>query len=63
MLLARMDGDAMVTATHLDLARDLGTAREVVSRQLERMAQKGWLQTQRGSIRLIDLAALERLGS
>lgn len=61
VLLIRQDETGLVSATHLDLARDLGTAREVVSRHLERMAQKGWVQNGRGSIQLLDREALVRL--
>lgn len=60
-LLMRRDETGRVEATHLDLARDLGTAREVVSRHLERMAQKGFVQTSRGVVQIIDEAALKRL--
>lgn len=61
VLLIRQDETGLVRATHLDLARDLGTAREVVSRHLERMAQKGWVQNGRGAIQLLDSEALARL--
>jgi CRP/FNR family transcriptional regulator len=60
-LLMRKDDTGRVEATHLDLARDLGTAREVVSRHLERMAQKGFVQTSRGAVQIIDETALRRL--
>ncbi|SNZ20884.1 Crp/Fnr family transcriptional regulator [Cohaesibacter gelatinilyticus] len=60
-LLMRKDDTGRVEATHLDLARDLGTAREVVSRHLERMAQKGVVRTSRGVVLIVDETALERL--
>lgn len=60
-LLIRQDGEGVVTATHMDLARDLGTAREVVSRHLDRMAQKGLVKTSRGAVRLLDIDRLARL--
>lgn len=60
-LLMRKGADGRVEATHLDLARDLGTAREVVSRHLERLAQKGIVQTSRGVVHILDEDALRRL--
>lgn len=49
-----------VHATHAELATRIGSAREVVSRQLERWAEQGLIATQRGQITLLDRAALER---
>lgn len=50
--------DALV-ATHGDLARELGTAREVVSRQMAEFARRVWTEQERGRILLTDRAALE----
>jgi len=50
-----------VTATHAELAARIGSAREVVSRQLERWAGQGLIATQRGQITLLDLAQLGRI--
>ncbi|MCT4656240.1 MAG: Crp/Fnr family transcriptional regulator [Cohaesibacter sp.] len=61
VLLARQDVNGRIEATHLDLARDLGTAREVVSRHLERLVQKGIVQTSRGVVQILDEEALRRL--
>ena len=46
--------------THQDLATELGSAREVISRQLKNFEQRGWLKLGRGSIRVDDLEALQR---
>ena len=46
--------------THQQLADELGTAREVVSRQLKRFEQKGWVSLGRGQIEVLDRDALER---
>lgn len=62
-LLLLSGGAATVEATHQQLAAELGTAREVVSRQLHDFQRRGWISTSRGAIDLIDRAALERLGS
>jgi CRP/FNR family transcriptional regulator len=55
-------GDAgEIKATHQDIAVELGTAREVVSRQLKDFERRGWVALHRGRVELRDLAALERL--
>ncbi len=43
------------------LSRQLGTAREVVSRQLKRFSDSGWLRTFRGGMELLDEDALADL--
>lgn len=48
-----------VTLTHQKLAEQIGTAREVVSRHLKHLEKRGWIQLSRGSIQLLDIAALE----
>lgn len=50
-----------VSATHGEIANDLMTAREVVSRRLRDFAMKGWIVQHRGLIRLDAPAALARL--
>lgn len=55
-------GDQL-SATHHELAVELGTAREVVSRHLKRFEENGWVRLGRGSIALTDRAALERLAA
>lgn len=50
-----------IERTHQQLADELGTAREVVSRQLKRSEQKGWISLGRGYIEIVDRAALERI--
>lgn len=49
-----------VPITHQQLAAELGTAREVVSRQLNELQRRGWIAAGRGSLRILDRAALER---
>lgn len=57
--------DGAVRATHQDLASELGTAREVVGRQLKELERRGWVALARGRIsleqpeRLRTLAAAE----
>jgi CRP/FNR family transcriptional regulator len=53
--------DGVVHATQAELAARIGTAREVVSRRLEAFHRAGWVETQRGGVRLTDSAALDRI--
>lgn len=62
-LLERADGGGRLNATHQDLAVELGTAREVVSRHLKEFQRRGWLALTRGQIGLDDCAALQRLAA
>ncbi|MFP7675466.1 Crp/Fnr family transcriptional regulator [Marivita sp. S0852] len=50
-----------VRATHAEIAQDLLTAREVVSRRLRAFAVKGWIEQQRGRILITAPAALSRI--
>jgi CRP/FNR family transcriptional regulator len=59
-LLARA-GQRMLTATHQDLAEDIGAAREVVSRQLGEFQRAGLLRLGRGRIVLEDKRVLADL--
>jgi len=52
LLLTMADEDNVVHATHQMLARELGTAREVVSRLLKEFERHGWLALRRGYIHL-----------
>lgn len=54
--------DGVVGATHQVLATELGTAREVVSRQLKEFERRGWVALARGRIEVRDRAALTGLG-
>jgi CRP/FNR family transcriptional regulator len=49
--------------THQDIAVELGTAREVVSRHLKRFANEGWVELGRGRVTIIDPANLQRVNS
>lgn len=52
-----------VKATHQQLATELGTAREVVSRQLQEFQRRGWIAQSRGTIIIEDSEALSELSS
>lgn len=50
-----------IARTHQQLADELGTAREVVSRQLKRFEQKNWVALGRGDIEIKDRISLQKL--
>lgn len=50
-----------IKTTHQQMAAELGTAREVVSRQLSEFQRRGWITLSRGEIELRDPAALSHL--
>lgn len=56
-------GSATISRTHQLIADELGTAREVVSRQLKRFEQKGWVTLGRGHVELTNRPALEKLAA
>lgn len=60
-LIARSAGGGEIVLTHRELAVELGTAREVVSRQLKGFEQRGWVGLGRGRITIADRNALENL--
>ena len=55
--LGRMSGH--VHLTHQQLATELGSAREVISRQLHEFQRRGWVSTARGDIELTDMSAID----
>ena len=60
-LSSRADGAGMVAMTHEELALEIGSAREVVSRHLKSLEQDGMIRTGRGRIRILrpaDLTAM-----
>ncbi len=56
-------GNNHIHRTHQQIADELGTAREVVSRQLKRLEQKGWLTMGRGEIELLQRGELLKLAN
>jgi CRP/FNR family transcriptional regulator len=57
-LLEISKGDDRIETTHQRLAVELGTAREVVSRQLQEFQRRGWIRQARGSVHIQDRGAL-----
>lgn len=50
-----------LSITHQQLASELGSAREVISRQLKEFQRRGWITPGRGTIHLDDRSALDSL--
>ncbi len=61
LLLTRADNSGIVVATHMDMATELGTAREVISRQIKEFERAGWLDAARGRVRVVDSVGLRRI--
>jgi CRP/FNR family transcriptional regulator len=57
-LLAESTGTAPVDKTHQQLASDIGSVREIVSRHVGDWERKGWVESSRGQIRILDRTAL-----
>jgi CRP/FNR family transcriptional regulator len=51
-------GEKVIAKTHHELAYELGTAREVVSRHLKNFENYGWINLKRGTIDIINRDAL-----
>ena len=51
----------VIKMTHQELAAELGTAREVVSRHLKRYEAYGWVNLSRGTLEITDAPALKKL--
>lgn len=60
-LIELSDEQNVVTTTHQKLSVELGTAREVISRQLQEFQRRGWIEQSRGRVALIDRTHLEQL--
>lgn len=60
-LMRHLVGEMTIHTTHQALATELGSTREVISRQLKEFERRNWVQLHRGSIEIINSAALEKL--
>jgi len=57
--LLELSNDAdILDVTHQNLATELGSVREVVSRQLGEFQRRGWVEVNRGQVHLLNRAAL-----
>ena len=62
-LLKLAGSNHVLETTHQQLATELGSAREVISRQLKDFESRGWLKLQRGSIEIVDRQSLQVLAA
>ena len=63
LLLSQCDDENTFTSTHQNIATELGSAREVISRQLKELESKGYIIINRGSIKIIDPTALQDIAN
>ena len=57
------DADGQLDMTHQQLAAELGTAREVISRQLHEFQRRRWISSSRGHIEIENRNALSALAA
>lgn len=57
-LLNRSQVENPLRITHQEIAAELGSSREVISRLLEDFANRGWVQLSRGTVEIPDLESL-----
>ena len=62
-LLKLSTDNSTLETTHLQLATELGSAREVISRLLKDFESRGWLRLYRGSLEVLDKQSLEKLAA
>lgn len=60
-IITRQDAQGQIRATHQQMAAELGTAREVVSRTLSEFQRREWVSLARGVITIRNEAALRKL--
>ena len=60
-VLLELDRKGVEKITHQDIAVELGTAREVISRHLKRFESEGWVRLGRGQVSLVDRPQMEAL--
>lgn len=54
-------GSPVLRITHEQIAREVGSAREVVTRMARQFARAGWITLARGSVTIVDKGALKGL--
>lgn len=63
ILLSECGTDNIAKLTQLEIARNIGTAREVVTRKLANLEKQGLIKRERGRILILDKTALAALAS
>jgi CRP/FNR family transcriptional regulator, anaerobic regulatory protein len=61
MLLKRSQNGNPIRITHQEIASELGSSREVISRLLEDLAEKALIRVSRGEVEVLDTAGMEAL--
>jgi len=61
LLLSQRDEKDVIRSTHQNIATELGSAREVISRQLKELESKDYIKINRGNIEIKDVSALEEI--
>jgi CRP/FNR family transcriptional regulator len=61
LLLARVQMQNPIRITHQEIASDLGSSREVISRLLEDFSERGLIRSGRGEIEVLDPKGLESI--
>ncbi|MCK5359705.1 MAG: Crp/Fnr family transcriptional regulator [Gammaproteobacteria bacterium] len=59
-LLADADDEGILNVTHQDLATSLGSVREVITRELKKLKQKGWIDRDRGKVQITNHTEISR---
>jgi CRP/FNR family transcriptional regulator len=62
-LLDHRDDQNTLSSTHQNISTELGSAREVISRQLKEMESKGYIKINRGQINILDISALREISN
>jgi CRP/FNR family transcriptional regulator len=62
-LLSRADDAGTIQATHQEIAVELGSAREVISRHLKRLKSSGLVELGRSTVQVRSLEALRRMAN
>ena len=57
--ISRKEGSDLVRMTHEQIAREINSSREVVSRMVKRFEEEGLVELQRGKIRILDAEGLD----
>jgi CRP/FNR family transcriptional regulator, anaerobic regulatory protein len=58
LLLKKFEIGQPIRVTHQEIAAELGSSREVISRILEDFSQKGWVEVGRGIVEILDMDGL-----
>lgn len=61
LLLARVGMQNPLRITHQEIASELGSSREVISRLLEDFSERGLIRSGRGEIEVLDLSGMESI--